>query len=75
MMTQEQKLAMLEDLMDLDAGTLTPETVLSDLDEWDSIARLSFISMLDDEFDKLVKGAVVKEKETVADLLALMVAE
>ena len=75
MMTNEKKIEMLEERMELDAGTLTPETVLSDLEEWDSIAIISFIALMDDEFDKIIKGAVVKEQKTVGDLMALMEAE
>lgn len=74
-MTKEKKLELLEEMMDLDAGTLTPDTVLADLDEWDSIALISFIALMDDEFDRIVKGSLVKEQKTVADLLALMEAE
>lgn len=74
-MTDEKKIALLEDMLELDAGTLTPETVLSSLDEWDSIALISFIALVDDEFDKVVKGSVVKEQKTVADLMKLMEAE
>lgn len=71
-MTNEKKIALLEDLMELEAGTLTPETVLDSLEEWDSIALISFIALIDDEFDKIVKGSQVKEQKTVADLMALM---
>lgn len=71
-MTNEKKIELLEDMMELEAGTLTPETVLGNLEEWDSIALLSFIALVDDEFDKIIKGSVVKEQKTVADLLALM---
>ena len=27
---------------------------------------------MDDEFDKIIKGSVVKEQKTVADLMAMM---
>lgn len=71
-MTDAKKIEMLEEMMELEAGTLTPETVLNDIEEWDSIALISFIALMDDEFDKVVKGSVVKEQKTVADLMALM---
>lgn len=71
-MTNEKKIELLEEMLELDAGTLTPETVLEELEEWDSIALISFIALIDDEFDKVIKGSVVKEQKTVADLLALM---
>lgn len=71
-MTDKKKIELLEDLMDLEAGTLTPDTVLADLDEWDSIALISFIALMDDEFGKVVRGSAVKEQKTVSDLMALM---
>lgn len=37
-MPNEKKLELLEEMMELDAGTLTPETTLEDLEEWDSLA-------------------------------------
>lgn len=71
-MTDAQKIKMLEEMMELEVGTLKPETNLNDIEEWDSIALISFIALMDDEFDKVVKGSVVKGQKTVADLMALM---
>lgn len=74
-MTEKEKIAMLEDMMELDEGTLMPQTELTDLVEWDSIAFISFIALVDDEFGKIVKGSQIKEFKTVADALAVMEAE
>lgn len=71
-MTAQEKIAMLEDIMELDAGTLTPETVLSTLEEWDSITLLSFIAMMEDEFHKIVSGSEVKQLKTVSDVMDIM---
>lgn len=71
-MTSERKIELLEDMMELEAGALTPETVLADLTEWDSIALISFIALMDDEFNKTVKGPLIREQKTVADLMKLM---
>lgn len=71
-MTNQEKLALIEETLELDEGTLTPETVLTDLDEYTSMAKLSLIVMFDDEFDKKVTGAEVKAFVTVADIMALM---
>ena len=71
-MTNQEKLELIEETLEMDEGTLTPETVLADLDEYTSMAKLSLIVMFDDEFDKKVTGAEVKAFETVADIMALM---
>lgn len=71
-MTNERKIELIAEILDVEPGVLNQETKLSDLDEWDSIALISFMAMIDDEFDKVVKGSIVKEQKTVADLMALM---
>lgn len=71
-MTEKEKIAMLEEMMELEQGTLTPQTVLADLDEWDSIAVISFIALIDEEFDKIIKGNQIKSFQTVADILVEM---
>ena len=71
-MTEKEKIAMLEEMMELDEGTLTPQTELVDLVEWDSIAVISFIALVDDGFNKIIKGSQIKEFKTVADALAVM---
>lgn len=71
-MTNEQKLAMLEEMMELDEGVLSENTDLSNLDEWDSLSLLSFMALMDDEFGKSVTGKEVRECKIVKDLLDMM---
>lgn len=71
-MDEQKKLALLEDMMELDEGTLAPETALADIEEWDSLARLSLIVLMDEEFGKSITGADVRAFVTVADILACM---
>ena len=67
-----EKLALIEEVLDVEEGSLSPETELADVDEWDSIAALSLIVMLDEKFEKTVSGAQIKALETVNDILAYM---
>jgi len=71
-MGNDQKLALLEEIMNLNAGDLSEELELSEINEWDSMAYLLFIDMLDDEFDKHIKISELKEYQTVQDLLDVM---
>ena len=71
-MTAEEKIAMLEDVLEVEQGTLRPETVLADIDEYTSIAKLSVIVMFDDEFGKKITGEKLREFKTVGDILAEM---
>ncbi len=65
-------MALIEEALDTEEGALAPDTVLADIDEWDSIAALSLIAMLDEQFDKTITGAEIKAMRTVADILAHM---
>lgn len=71
-MELREKLALIEEVLDVEEGSLSPETELADVDEWDSIAALSLIVMLDEKFEKTVSGAQIKALETVNDILAYM---
>ncbi len=71
-MDKQKKLALLEDMFEMDEGTLNEETRLEDLDEWDSLAKLSLIVLMDDEFEKKLSGAEIKEFVTIGDILNYM---
>ena len=71
-MTEREKLALLEDMLELDEGDLTLDTVLDDVDEYDSMAKLSLIVLMEDEFDVKLTGDVIKGFETVGDIVKLM---
>ncbi len=71
-MNNEKKMELLAEILDLEVEELTPETKLSTLAEWDSIAILSFIAMMDEEFGKAVKGAEIKQFETIQDAMNVM---
>ena len=71
-MELKEKLALIEEVLDVEEGSLSPKTELADVDEWDSIAALSLIVILDEKFEKTVSGAQIKALETVNDILAYM---
>ena len=51
-MTQLEKLTEIADILDMDESELTMDCVLDELETWDSVAVLSFISVMNDKFDK-----------------------
>lgn len=71
-MTKEEKIALLEDMLELESGALAPETELSSIDEYDSMAKLSLIVLMDDEFSKKLTGEQIRELKTVQDILDFM---
>ena len=71
-MTKEEKIALLEDMLELDGGTLKPETELDGIDEYDSMAKLSLIVLMYDECGKKLTGEQIREFKTVQDILDFM---
>ena len=52
--------------------TFKPETHYRELDEWGSLVALSIISMVDDEMDKRVTGADLRNCTTIEELYNLV---
>ena len=59
----------MEDILEVDPGTLQLTDVFRDYDNWDSMANLSVISMLDDSFGVYIESQDFKELITIGDLL------
>ena len=49
---------------------LTPATVFRDREEWDSLAYLSVIAMVDEEYDIVIEGNDFKKLITIGDLIS-----
>ena len=71
-MTEKEKLTMLEETLDLEEGRLAADTVLANIDEYDSMAKLSLIVLMDEEFGIKVTGDMIKGFKTVGDILEVM---
>lgn len=71
-MSEKEKIGLLEEIMDLDADTLSVDSVLTEFEEWDSLAALTFISEMDSRFGKKITGNQIKDLVTVADAITLM---
>ena len=55
-----------------DPVEVTPDTVLLDLPEWDSLAALGVIVMFDIEYGKTIIGDDLKQSITIQDLFNLL---
>ncbi len=71
-MKENKKMELLEDMLGMDSGTLKAEMVLADLNEWDSMAALALIVLIDDEFGKTIDSTVIEKLITVQDILNIM---
>lgn len=67
-----KKLALLEEMFEMDEGTLVASRELEDIEEWDSMAKLSLIVLMDDEFGKTLKSDDLKQFKTIQDILDYM---
>ncbi|WP_309616320.1 phosphopantetheine-binding protein [Salinibacterium sp.] len=69
-MEQSEFIRLIAEILEVDADTVTAESLLDDLD-WDSMSNLSFIAELDDTFGITVTSDELANASTVADLFAL----
>ncbi len=68
-MTNEEKISLIEETLEIEPGTLTPATELSAVSEYDSMAKLSLIVLTDEEFGKKLTGEQIRSFITVGDIL------
>lgn len=61
----------LADIFEIDPAAVTPDMVLAD-HNWDSLAIVSTIALIDECFDRLVDGAALGKCERVSDIEALI---
>jgi len=71
-MINQEKIALIEDMMEMEEGTITGDTVLADVEEWNSMAKLSLIVLMDEEFSKKLSSNQIKEFKTIQDILDFM---
>ena len=71
-MTTKEKLTLLEDMLELEEGSLNLETELSAISGYDSMAKLSLIVLFDEECGKKLSGDELRTFRTVGDILNAM---
>ena len=71
-MELKEKLNMLEDVLELEPNTLSLTDELANIEEYDSMSKLSIIVMMDEEFDKKLTGEKIREFITVGDIIDFM---
>ena len=62
----------LEQMLELQKGTLRGDQSLSDMAEWDSLAVISFIALADSKYSVILQGKSVEACKTVDDLALLI---
>ena len=68
-MTNQEIINLIEDTFEIELNTLSENTILLDLPEYDSMAKLSIIVLSDDEFGKKLTGETLREFKTLGDIV------
>ena len=68
-MTRDEFLIEMQDVLQTEE-TLTVDTVLTDLAEWDSLAVMATMAFLDRSFGVKLSIADIKELNTIGDIVA-----
>ena len=61
----------LKEILEVDEE-ITIDTSLENMDEYDSLAIMSLVAFIDENFDMTVSGESLGEIKTVSDLIALI---
>ena len=68
-MTKEEFVQEIMEILEIeDASLVQDTTVFREMDEWDSLAALSTISMIDDEFGVTINNKDLRSVETLGEL-------
>lgn len=70
-MTEELFLERMSDILDAE-DEITMDTVLDDIEEWDSLSVVSYVAMANTSCGKRVEPKVVRQAETIRDLYELL---
>lgn len=72
-MLHTEVLNQIEEVLDVNEGTLQMDMKLEDVEEYDSMAKLSLIVMSDDDFDKKLTAEQLNDFQTVGDIVNFLV--
>ena len=58
----------IEEILELDINSMTWDSEYKDQDEWDSLAELSVITMIQDQYNKTVEASIFSGTSTIKEL-------
>lgn len=71
-MTNREKIEALEEVLDCEEGTLQEETELEQVEEWDSMTKLSLSAYMKKEYGHVLSLKEFEEFITVGDIMRKM---
>ena len=66
---EERFIELFRETLEIEENNITRDTIFRDLEQWDSMAFLSVIAMIDEEYDVVIEGNDFKELKTIGDLI------
>ncbi len=64
-----------EQFEETEENLFAPDTEFRTLDEWSSLISLSVIAMVDEEFEVTLKGADIRNANTIEDLYKIVISK
>lgn len=71
-MKRSEVIPELENLLGLEIGTIKEEANIVDVPQWDSMAILSFIAFVEDQFGLVLEGDQIAEVKTFKEMFDLI---
>jgi acyl carrier protein len=66
---EEKLLDLIKDVLEIEDRGIYLSDVFRDYEEWDSIANLTLIACIDEEFEVIISSNELKELHTIQDIL------
>lgn len=67
-MSYEEKIKLLEEIMDAEEGSLSLDMQLNEIEEWDSLSKLSLIVEAKQNFNKILNAEEIRSFKTIKDI-------
>lgn len=68
-MNLKQFIILCEEILELEEGTLTMETRLDNIEEWDSLTRMDLVAYCDDKFNTTLPVEIFRDAEIFQDVV------
>ena len=68
-MNLKQFIALCEEILELEEGTLSMDTRLDTIEEWDSLTRMDLVSYCDDKFNTTLPVEIFRDSEIFQDVV------
>lgn len=71
-MTKQEFITLFEDVLEVEPGTIIGDEAMEALVGWDSLATVSFIAMVDENFGVTLSPQKIADAKSLPELIALL---